>query len=167
MKKCQNKGFTLVELIVVISIIGLMAALIIPPMNDASALARDAKRKASLDQLRIGLQLYHNKYNTFQVAGSGSGGGGQGWLGYEGGGYTKSVVRGLYEEGFLNTSNIEDPIQSPGYMIYLCNGGDSYALSATLENPSAQEISDIQTTCNGVGSNGTYTRYGKNYAITD
>ena len=56
-------------------------------------------------------------------------------------------------------------MQNPGYMIYLCNNGQSYALSATLEYPTANDIAFIQTTCNGVGGNGTYTVYGKNFAV--
>lgn len=166
MKKIYQKGFTLVELLIVISIVGLMSSIVLTPLNTATSMARDAQRKAHLDQVRIGLQLYHNKYGTYQVSGGGSGGGGQGWLGYEGGGYPKSVARVLSEEGFLNTPDIEDIQQDPGYMIYVCNGGNEFSLSATLENPEPADISKIQTTCNGVGANGTYTRYGKNYAIS-
>ena len=159
----QQNGFTLVELLVAISIVGLLAALVLTPLNDASLLARDAKRKASLDQVRTALQLYYNRYDTFQVANSGWNNGGQGWISYENGQtYTRSVIRALAEEGFLNSEDIEDPIQDPGYMIYVCNGGDDYAISATLENPSTQDIAYIQTTCNGAN---TYGTYGKNYAI--
>jgi hypothetical protein len=51
-------------------------------------------------------------------------------------------------------------------MIYICSGGQSMSLSATLENPTSEDIAHIQTTCNGaIGINGTYNIYGKNYAI--
>ncbi len=82
--------------------------------------------------------------------------------------YPKSVTRGLQEEGFLTTSLVTDPIQNPGYMIYLCEDGQAYAISATKERPTAQGISLIQKTCNGVDpNNGTYTKYGKNYSVSN
>ncbi len=87
-------------------------------------------------------------------------------MGYEDtGAYRKAVTRGLQEEGFLPVSRMDDPIQNPGYMFYYC--GDKYALSATLENPTSQDIVYIQTTCNGSGGNGTYNVYGKNYAVAN
>jgi len=73
----------------------------------------------------------------------------------------------LQENGFLGAPLVDDPIQKPGYMIYLCEGAQVYALSATKENSTTQDTDYIQKTCNGTGGNGTYTRYGKNYAVTN
>jgi prepilin-type N-terminal cleavage/methylation domain-containing protein len=161
----NKQGFTLIELMVVISIIGVLATVVMGNLNDARSKARDTNRKMTLNRIQIALELYHNKYNTYQVAGSGWMNGGNGWLAYEdGGAYTVAVTRALYNEGFLSQPIAEDPIQRPGYMIYLC-GPHNYAISATLENPSPADIAFIQTTCNGTGGNGTYPRYGKNYAL--
>ncbi len=112
------------------------------------------------------LDLYYDRYGTYRVGGGGSGGNGIGWLAREAPPtYPKAVTRVLYEEGFLSGPIVDDPIQDPGFMIYLCDNTQTYALSATLENPTPEDIAYIQTTCNGTGSNGTYTRYGKNYAV--
>jgi prepilin-type N-terminal cleavage/methylation domain-containing protein len=163
----NKKGFTLIELLVVVSIIGLLATIVMVSLNSARVKARDVKRKADLGAIQIALELYYDKYGSYRVSGGGSGGGGQGWLSFENGTtYPSAVTRVLYNEDFLNVPLILDPTQgSTGYMIYLCDSYQTYAISATLETPSPEDIAYIQTTCNGSGGNGTYERYGKNYAL--
>lgn len=63
----RNFGFTLIELIVVISIIGVLSTLIINNLNDARTRARDAKRKQELSGLKTALRLYYNDYQTYPV----------------------------------------------------------------------------------------------------
>jgi prepilin-type N-terminal cleavage/methylation domain-containing protein len=167
-RKRNQSGFTLVELLVVVAIISTIMSIVTALVGDARARARDTKRRTDLNQIQVALELYRNQFGTFQVAGGGFMGGGQGWLSYENGSsYPTSVTRVLYNQGFLPQPIIEDPLQTPGYMIYVCNGGQSYALSATLEAPTPRDIADIQASCNGTGANGTYTSYGKNVARTN
>jgi prepilin-type N-terminal cleavage/methylation domain-containing protein len=162
MKK-HNQGFTLIELLVVIAIIGILASIILASLNSARTKAQDAKIKAELNQLRTALELYHDQYGTYQVANSGWMNSGDGYVTLQtpSSSYSTSVSNALTQQGFLGSMTMESPLN---YMIYIC-GADQFSLSATLNNPSAQDIAYIQTTCNGTGSNGTYTRYGKNYAI--
>jgi len=165
MLKKSSAGFTLIELLVVISIIGLLSSIVLTSVNSARAKARDARRKSDLHTIQTALELYYDKYGTYQVAGTGWNGCSCGWVGYEdGGAYHTAVTHGLADAGFLPVSLLDDPIQKPGYMLYYCSS-DRYALSATLENPTAADIVYIQTTCNGSGGNGTYSVYGKNYAV--
>ncbi len=168
----RTKGFTLIELLVVVAIIGLLASVVMVSLNSARAKARDAKRVSDLRNIQAALELYYDRYGTYQVAGTGHTGCGCGWAGYEdGGSYIKSVTRGLNEEGFLGAPRVDDPIQNPGYMIYLCENTQSYAISATKENPTAGDIANIQITCNGIpnppNTNSTYTNYGKNYSVAN
>ncbi len=161
----NKAGFTLIELLVVIAIIGILSGIVIGSLSTSRAKARDAFRKTSLSQVRTALELYYNEHGTYQVAGSGWTGCGCGWLGYEdGGAYVTAVTRVLYNEKMISRSLVEDPLISPSFMMYVCNGGASYALAATLEYPSAADITKIQTTCNGPDM---YTTYGKNYALTN
>tara|TARA_B100000745_G_scaffold70940_1_gene42434 strand:- start:5928 stop:6431 length:504 start_codon:yes stop_codon:yes gene_type:complete len=165
MKHSATRGFTLIELLVVIAIIGLLSSTVLASMSSARSKARDAKRKSDLRSAQTALELYYSDYGTYQVANAGYNNGGNGWFARDTGSYGLSVSQALYNGGYISTGRVEDPIQDPGYMIYLCDGGQRYSLSATLENPSAEDIAYIQTTCNGIGGNGTYTRYGKNYAV--
>jgi len=165
MATIRTKGFTLIELMVVISIIGLLSSIILVSLNTARAKARDAKRISDLHNIQLALELYYDKYSTYKVTGTGSNGNGNGWASYENGGaYTKAVTRGLQEAGFLGAPIVEDPIQNPGYMIHLCEYEKVYAISATKESPTTQDINYIKKTC--YGSN-AYTDYGKNYAVSN
>lgn len=173
MYRSKHKGFTLVELMVVISIIALLTVVVMFSVSAARSKGRDAQRISDLKTVAVALELYHAKYGTYKVTNSGANDGGIGWLSVshdENNSYTRAVSDVLYQEGFLSDPDIMDPLADSsdwGYMIYLCNGGQEYSLSATLENPTDKMIEYIQTTCNGTGANGTYTRYGKNYAIAE
>ncbi len=59
----QNKGFTLIELLVVIAIIGILAGIIVVSMGGAQDSARDAKLKATMDQMRAAAALYATNHN--------------------------------------------------------------------------------------------------------
>jgi general secretion pathway protein G len=63
-----NKGFTLIELLVVISIIGVLLGLSIFGLQGARASSRDAKRKADLEQIRSGLEIYKADCNTYPAS---------------------------------------------------------------------------------------------------
>jgi prepilin-type N-terminal cleavage/methylation domain-containing protein len=165
MKKDQQSGFTLIELLVVIAIIATIMSIVTALVGDAKAKARDTKRRTDLAQIQVALELYRNEHGTFYVTGGGAGGNGPMYLSYENGSsYPAAVTRILYNEGYLPQPIVEDPLQSSGYMIAFCNGGQSYALSATLEFPTTRDVAEIQTSCGATGANGTYTFHGKNVA---
>lgn len=54
----NKKGFTLVELLVTISIIGLLSTLSVVSLNNARGKARDARRMYDLSTVRTALELY-------------------------------------------------------------------------------------------------------------
>ena len=53
-----KKGFTLLELLVVISIIGVLAGISLFGLKGAREAARDGRRKADLETIRSALELY-------------------------------------------------------------------------------------------------------------
>lgn len=57
-KKLPTRGFTLIELLIVLSIVGALAAFSTVNLVGARQRARDAERKADLQQLQSALEFY-------------------------------------------------------------------------------------------------------------
>ena len=65
-KRLSNrKGFTLVELLVVISIIGILSAIAIPKFESANKSARGAKIQADLRTIDSAIQIYYASAGSY------------------------------------------------------------------------------------------------------
>ena len=68
-KSFNNQGgFTLLELLIVIVIIGILALLIIPNITSAPKKARDTTRKTDITAIRKGLEEYFVNNNAYPAA---------------------------------------------------------------------------------------------------
>jgi general secretion pathway protein G len=54
----MRRAFTLIELLIVISIIGIMAMIVIPQFRQTSDSAKDSSQRAQLSELRHQMELY-------------------------------------------------------------------------------------------------------------
>jgi len=59
MKKRSNKGFTLIELMIVVAIIGILAAIAIPKFADLISKSKEGATKGGLSAVRSSLQVYY------------------------------------------------------------------------------------------------------------
>ena len=55
----NHKGFTLIELVIIIVILGILAAVTIPKYSDISSEAREAAARGALGALRSGISIWY------------------------------------------------------------------------------------------------------------
>ena len=121
-RKNGLKGFTLIELLVVVSVIGVLIGLSIFGLQGARESSRDAKRKADLELIRSGLEIYKADCGgyplTAQVVGGSTLTGAAGISGCAGNTYISQIP--------------VDPVSSRSYS-YTSAAGTTYTLCAALE----------------------------------
>lgn len=61
----ERRGFTLVEMLVVIAIIAILVSMLLPALNKVREAARTLKCAANLHQIGIGFQMYRAENNNF------------------------------------------------------------------------------------------------------
>ncbi|WP_319371060.1 prepilin-type N-terminal cleavage/methylation domain-containing protein [uncultured Ilyobacter sp.] len=61
----KKKGFTLIELMVVIAIIGLLAAIALPKFSDVTSQAKVANVQGNLSSLRTSISMFYAKTETY------------------------------------------------------------------------------------------------------
>lgn len=62
-------GFTLIELLVVIAVIGLLATIVSVSVNSARKKARDTKRLADANQIKLAMEMYYDNNNSYPSSG--------------------------------------------------------------------------------------------------
>lgn len=167
-----QRGFTIIELLIVIVVIGILAAITIVAYNGLQGRARDTIRKSDLESVSQALNLYNIDNASWVGTGSGCGynGDGSGWFSHVNGtSYPKSVSNCLKEAGYIK-KDITDPTggttSSPtvgfSYMKYHCGTGASERVYvyAKLESMPQDEFST-----DGTCSSTLDTSYGMNYYV--
>lgn len=91
----RQKGFTLIELLVVIAIIGVLSSVVLASLNTARARANDAARLATINSLRIGLDLYLLANNAYPTVSGGLCGG------WHSSGSSATFIDALVSGGFM------------------------------------------------------------------
>lgn len=70
MKTNRQSGFTLIELMIVVVIIGILASLALPYFMGASARSKQAEAKTLLKQIHVQQMAYFQEYEVFWITGA-------------------------------------------------------------------------------------------------
>lgn len=135
--KQLQAGFTLVELLVVIGIIGVLTSLLVANFVGVRGRAGDVAKKSDLGQLKNALRLYYNDYQRYPL--------GDGTLQGCGSDGTGTCATNF---SVGTTSYMKELPQSYSYY---SDGNETYLVVTTLENASDGDIAKSQARCNPDG----------------
>jgi prepilin-type N-terminal cleavage/methylation domain-containing protein len=127
----RTTGFTLIEVLVVISIIGLLAAVVMGSLSSARMKGRDAARIVDVRELKKALEFYYDNNKAYPTVGNPTSYNSINTL-------IPPLVNGKFIGAIAQTLINGDGLASPsqdGY--YRTASGDSYALAIFLEVPNS------------------------------
>ena len=65
----MKRGFTIVELLVTVSLIGILSAIVVGGISTARGDARDKQRLAAVEQVKLALEIYREAYGQYPDTG--------------------------------------------------------------------------------------------------
>lgn len=123
--KSQNKnGFTLVELLVVISIIGVLSAILTANFMGMRERARDAQKIQNLNSIKNALRMYYNDNQS-----------------YPSGSSCNTCLGGGVLDKYLTS------IGATEYIYTQLDNGDGFKLTVNLEAGAGDDDRNSQTKC--------------------
>jgi len=128
----MKRGFTLVELLVVIAIIALLSTLSVVALNSARAKARDARRLSDIKQIRTALDMYFDSNLTYPANCAGLGSSSNCMC---------LTSNGWATSGCAGTIFMQKVPKDPGTYSYdytMQGSGASYTIAYTLEDGGAK-----------------------------
>ncbi len=124
----SRRGFTLVELLIVISIIAILSGIIITSLTASKTKSRDAQRVSDINQIQLALEQYFDRCGVYP--------GLDGTIG--GPDAAASCVAGISFGTSYITKIPKDPSTSVSYGYIVNSGRTDYVLHALLENTNTQ-----------------------------
>ena len=147
-QKSSRKGFTLIEMLIVIAIIGILSSIVLVGLGPIQRRGRDARRQADLRQVQNALELYYNKcgyYPGSTAGGKIASGGCTGWTANN----TWEGMSTALEGSDIGTKNIPTDPSSGATGVkayqYGSEDGSSYVIAAYLEDINNPSFKDSPT----------------------
>lgn len=150
----NNKGFTLVELLVVISIMAILTVITVSQFGTARKKARDVQRKGDLSSLMKALLMYYTDHGVFPVSNNGM---------IEVNGSTVTWGESFTDKDgyvFMIKTPKENYLSDLPYCYKVDSNLKKAAVFAMLENT---VDSECDRNNNGVADDNTYICNGENY----
>lgn len=137
MKKSSRRGFTLIEIMVAVAIMGILASIGLGSYISSLSKGRDSQRKQDLAQIQKALSAYQNDFQSYpgcstnlKIVGCGDGTEECDW----GDSFSRDIdVGGGETETKTYMSRLPSDPSSDASYVYISDG-DQYQLFATLEN---------------------------------
>lgn len=140
MKKNKTFGFTLIEILVVATVIGLLSAVAATSYNTLNKNSRDSRRKSDLEQIRAALEMYRSN-NVGST-------------------YPASVNVLITPPVYIQ--NVPTDPKDPDYEYYYTSTGSDYTVAAQLEGTSTCTSAPPADSCGtGLDCNYCLGPYGK------
>lgn len=131
----RARGFTLVELLIVISIIGILTTIVIASTTASRGKARDTRRASDMREIQIGLALYYDVNKSYPAALS---------------------TLAASDQRFL-ASVPKDPLTAQDYEYLVAAGNKDYCIGVTFEGAKPAALPDSATcTSKSSGSTANY-----------
>jgi len=139
----KARGFTLVELLIVMGILGVLTALMIANISSGRERARDAARKADFGNVRTALRIYYNDYQEYPADSGGN------IMGCGVGGVLQCTWAGGSFEADGNSYMKKLPGNPSGteYSYTQNPDGEGFLLQVELESKGDESIAESQNRC--------------------
>jgi prepilin-type N-terminal cleavage/methylation domain-containing protein len=129
MEMYERKGFTLIEILIVVAIIAILASIVLVGLGPTQQSGRDARRLSDLHEDQNGIELYYSKCGYYPgTAQAGACGAFATAINYAG---MATAVQG---SGVGVSVMPNDPTAGDSYYYAATAGGADYMLMAKLEN---------------------------------
>ncbi len=158
--KIKKQGFTLVEIMVVVSIIGILSSIVYANFGAARAAARDDVRKAALKETQLALELYKAQYGSYPPAGCSAGAGVWVGVGSAGGNFSSAqsctnFIPGLAPDFIAVLPADPNRENEAGIGFFYQSNGTSYKLiNNGVEQKTISSFSDEFSRCPSSGGPG-------------
>ena len=155
----MRKGFTLIEILIVVAIIAILASIVLIGLGPAQQSGRDARRLSDLHEIQNALELYYNKCGFYPGAANCVGG----WSNAADMTAVNQAIQG--SSLGINSALPRDPNAAGSYFYESFTGGTTYTLGAKLENLNSSVFTNY-TAPNNVPTGHSCTTGAQEYCIT-